>query len=223
MTTTLNIKSGIVIDHGSDWSDFRDWIDGTSGRLRHTWIDFGDSYMILALDGQITRVMQLSKSSPPSADQTDFESNYMNLSAVEQRTADGRLVVTQGPYAYTNENARFVGHLYTCTPGTTVHDELVTSTIRLQGGQYWASVPTAGDTVSFSIVDKDNILGNGPGVVLVDYVKNLPLAPWNHQVDVIAPTAGLVLGGLYFRVTYTNTGSNDVKFGVTYRWFEQPA
>jgi len=145
------------------------------------------------------------------------------ISGGNPRTTDGAQVVAQMPYAYTEENARFVGHLYTCPVGTSTHDELVTTTVRLQGGHYWAATPTIGDTVSLSVVDKDNILGNGAGVVLAEYVKTLPLAPWNHQAEIIAPTAGLVVAGLYLRMTYTNLGSNDVSFGVTYRWFEQPA
>lgn len=222
MTTTLNIKSGIVADHGSDWSDFKKWIDGTNGRLRHTWVESTENYMILALDGQLTRVVQLTKSTPPSSDQLEFESQYMNLATIETRTADGRLVVTQGPYAYTEENARFVGFRYICPSGTTSnHDELITSSIRLQGGHYWAATPSIGDTVSLSVVDKDNILGNGAGVVLAEYVKTLPLAPWNHQAEIIAPTAGLVVAGLYLRMTYTNVGASAVSFGVTYRWYQQ--
>lgn len=138
------------------------------------------------------------------------------------RTSDGVQIVAPLPYAFTQENARFVGYLYTCPPGTSQHEELITTPIRLQGGYYWVSTPSLGDMVSLSVVDKDNILGNGTDVVLAEYVKNHSVPPWNHQMEIIAPTAGLVVSGLYLRMTYTNNGSQDVNFGVTYRWFEQP-
>jgi hypothetical protein len=221
MATVLNIKSGIVADHGSDWLDFKNWINGTHGRLRHTWVDSSDHYMILALDGQLTRVVHLTKSSPPTSDQLDFESQYMNLAVIEPRTADGRLVITQGPYAHTEESARFVGFRYVCPANsTTNHDELISQKIRLQGGQYWASTPTSGDTVTLSVVDKDNVLGYGAGTILVEYVKNLPLAPWEHHLEVSSPNAGTVPAGVYLRIAYTNTGNSDVDFGVIYRWYQ---
>lgn len=142
------------------------------------------------------------------------------ISGGSPRTTDGTPIVAQSPYAYTNENARFVGYLYTCSPGTVSQDELITSPIRLQGGYYWVKSPNLGDKVSLSVVDKDNVLGNGPDTVLAEYVKDLPLAPWDHMHDVIAPTAGFIPAGIYLRLTYENTGTSDVVFGVTYRWFQ---
>ena len=76
-----------------------------------------------------------------------------------------------------------------------------------------------GDAATFSVVDVDNVLGQGAGYVVSEYVTNLPLAPWNHQQDILASTAGSIQAGLYLRVTYTNVGQAAVSVGVTYRWF----
>jgi hypothetical protein len=102
----------------------------------------------------------------------------------------------------------------------TTHDEEVTSAIRLQGGYYWVRGATVGDRVSFSVVDVNNVLGLGAGFVVAEYVKRLPVAPWDNQQEIIAPTAGNIPAGLFLRLTYENSGGASVNLGVTYRWFE---
>lgn len=139
------------------------------------------------------------------------------------RTSEGIPIVSQSPYAFTDESTRFVGALYTCAPGTTVHDLPTTEQVRLQGGIYWAQGATAGDTVSFAVVDADNVLGGGAGAVVSEYVRGLPVAPWNHHMELTSTAAGTIPAGLYLRITYVNTGASPVQLGVTYRWYEPPA
>lgn len=139
------------------------------------------------------------------------------------RTSEGIPIVSQSPYAFTAESTRFVGHLYSCSPGTTAHQEITTTQIRLQGGTYWARGATAGDTVSFAVVDVDNVLGGGAGAVVSEYVKGLPVAPWDHHMELTSTAAGMIPAGLYLRITYTNTGASPVQLGITYRWYEPPA
>ena len=139
------------------------------------------------------------------------------------RTADRVPVVAASAYAYAgDERTRFVGDLYTCPPGTSQHDLRLATAVRLQGGSYWTDGATVGDRVSLLVVDVDNVLGSGAGAVVSVYVDRLPVAPWQQQVDVGAPTAALVPAGLYLRVLYENTGMGDVAAGVTYRWLVQP-
>jgi hypothetical protein len=137
------------------------------------------------------------------------------------RAADGSQVVTTTPYAYSNERTKFSGHFYTCPPGTSQHSTATPGVIRLQGGTYWARGATAGDRVTFEVVDADNVLGGGAGAVVSQYVSELPVAPWDHHIEVSSPNAGTVPAGLYLRITYVNTGASDVQFGVTYRWYQQ--
>jgi hypothetical protein len=216
--------SGSVVDYGSNWSEYRKWLDGTVASLRLTWAENDFGYDLAGFDGPVFRVASIQKSDPKSSDQEDFEQNFKVLQLpFEQRSADGGLVVSPSPYAYSSERTRFVGHLYSCGPGTTNHDEETTKLIRLQGGYYWVRGATVGDRVSFSVVDVNNILGKGPGFVVAEYVKQLPVAPWDHQQEIIAPTAGAIPPGLFLRLSYENQGSSPVSLGVTYRWFESPA
>jgi len=120
--------------------------------------------------------------------------------------------------------ARFQGYGYTFPAGaTTSFDQVLSSTVRLQGGYYWVKNPALGDKVSLKVVDVDDILGGGAGVVVSDYVTDMPVAPWDHQQELESPTAGLIPAGLYLRITYTSTGADAVDLGVTYRWFVEGA
>lgn len=139
---------------------------------------------------------------------------------MNQRSNDGGLVVAQSPYAFSGEKTRFTGYLYSCSPGTNIFQEKLNQSIKLQGGYYWVQNPFLGDNVSLAVVDVDNILGYGPNVVLSEYVKQMPIAPWNHQQEIEASTAALIASGLYLQLKYENNGASTVNFGVTYRWFQ---
>ena len=40
---------GLVIDYTQDgWSEFKKWLNGTYGKLAHTWADEGAAYNIVA-------------------------------------------------------------------------------------------------------------------------------------------------------------------------------
>lgn len=135
------------------------------------------------------------------------------------RSEDGTPVVATVAYAYSEQATRFVGKLYTFAPGESSSDLLVDKPIRLQGGTYWVRGATAGDHVTLAVVDVDGIAAPA-GTVLVQYVKEMPVAPWDNQQEIVAATAGLVPAGMYLRVRYLNTGTAPVSFGVTYRWLE---
>lgn len=115
---------------------------------------------------------------------------------------------------------RFTGFLYAFAPGTTYQQERMDKQVSLQGGYYWVRGATVGDRVTLSVVDVDNVLGGGTDVVVSEYVRHMPVAPWDNQQEILSPTTAEILAGLYLRITYTNTGSGTVDLGVTYRWFE---
>lgn len=145
----------------------------------------------------------------------------MSIIAGGARAPDGTPLVTSSPYAHTEADARFVGHYYATTQqGVSVFEERLDRDVRLQGGTYWARGAVAGDRVSLSVVDVDNVLGAGAGTVLATYVSRAPLAPWDHVVEFTAPTAGLIPAGVYLRVDVEHASADALSLGVTYRWFE---
>jgi len=140
-----------------------------------------------------------------------------------QRTDKGLPLVATSPYSYSEtDRSRFHGELYAVPASSTVgFDLLVTEEIRLYGGHYWVQGSSVGDTMSFQVVDIDNILGFGPETVVHEYITDMPVPPWDHEKDLESPTAALIPGGLYLRVVYVNATSDPVTLGVTYKWFLQ--
>lgn len=133
---------------------------------------------------------------------------------------DGIPVVASSAWGYAGSDAaRFVGDLFSCSPGTTEHSRRVEAPIRLQGGGFWTRGGTVGDRVSLLVVDVDDILGGGAGAIVSEYVSRLPVPPWDFAQGIESPTAGTIPAGLWLVVRYENTGSSDVDLGVTWRWF----
>lgn len=140
-----------------------------------------------------------------------------------KKSDEGLPLYAPAPYAYAgNEKARFVGVQYTFAAGQTASFDLqLTANVRLQGGYYWVKDSALNDKVSLSVVDVDDILGGGAGAVISQYVKDMPVAPWDHQQELESPTAAAIPAGLYLRVTYDSFGATNPIVGVTYRWFEE--
>lgn len=124
--------------------------------------------------------------------------------------------------ASVEDSTRFKGASYTATASsTTTHDLQVPADIHLFGGHYWVKDAALGDTLTFQVVDVDNILGGGAGAVVTEYITDMPIPPWNHERDLDSPTHTYIPTGLYLRVTYVSTGGTNVSLGVTYKWFLQ--
>lgn len=140
-----------------------------------------------------------------------------------RKTDKGVTLVATAPYSYSDtDRSRFHGELYAVPAGAAVGFDLqVTEEIRLYGGHYWVQGASPGDTMSFEVVDVDDMLGAGAGVVVSRYISNMPVPPWDHERDLVSPTAALVPPGLYLRVTYNSSGASPVLLGVTYKWFLQ--
>lgn len=222
MSATLRINDGITADYGLDWSSFRGLIDGSQRKLPFVWTETTDNYTIIASDGMIHFHVQVTKTTPKSEVQSDFEQNFKNgnTKKLAKRADTGEQVIAHTPYAYSEESAQLVGHLCTCAANSTsTHDKLVTANVKLHGGYYWVKNPNDGDKLTLSVIDKDNVLGGGANAVVCQYVTELPVAPWDHQFELRTETAETVETGLYLRATYLNAGPNEVKLGLTYRWF----
>ena len=140
-----------------------------------------------------------------------------------QRSDEGVPLVATAPYSYSStDRSRFRGVLYSVPAGASVgFDLLLDQAVRLHGGDYWVRGPALGDSMSFQVVDVNDVLGGGAGAVVTEYVTDLPVAPWDHARELQSPTAAVIPAGLYLRVIYRSTGQEPVALGVTYRWFIQ--
>jgi hypothetical protein len=133
---------------------------------------------------------------------------------------EGIPVVASSAFGYAGTDAaRFVGDLFSCGPGSSRHSRRVEGPIRLQGGSFWTRGGSVGDRVSLSVVDLDDVLGGGAGVVVSEYVSRIPVPPGDYSQAIESPTAGTIPAGLYLVVDYENAGTSAVDLGITWRWF----
>jgi len=126
----------------------------------------------------------------------------------------GREIVLTEAFAYNGQyEVKITGYRNTALAGvTTSLDFAVGAEDRYISGTHLLLVNHAeGDTVSFRAVDKDNILGYGPNVVLKSFAVN-----WNVDStksdqgrDVFNFVARL-MAGLYIRIDYVSVGGADV-------------
>ena len=71
----IQSPQGVVVDYMVDgWDDFKKWLDGTYATLRFAYSDDGESYTLVAPDGQFSRVFSINKT-----DATEFEAQYVAL------------------------------------------------------------------------------------------------------------------------------------------------
>ena len=89
-------------------------------------------------------------------------------------------------------------------------DYLVSEERYITGVRLIACDAVIGDSVDFQIVDKDNILGYGAGVVLDTFGESWWIDPTTPtQPDVVVSYPAKILAGLYIRVKYTSIGTAD--------------
>jgi len=169
---TLKIQSGIEINFGSDWSEFKKWINGTNASLRYTWTDDSASYTILSVDGPVHRVVGINKDG--GTDQVDFETNFKatasitfaNVSAsgsplafLETPQSNGAARVAIAPLEgsetiYSTHN--FVDPTTWYSQSTRVTNEVLTDS---GNGLTWDSInPIWIDMVSGKVQDEDGII-----------------------------------------------------------------
>lgn len=107
---------------------------------------------------------------------------------------------------------RAKGLNFTATAGVdTSYDYKFTEARLIDGTQIILNNHVFGDSVSFKVVDVDNILGYGAGLVLDIFGENWYVASDKQDQGHIRVTySAEVLAGLYLRVIYHSTGSTDV-------------
>ena len=85
----------------------------------------------------------------------------------------------------------------------------------LFGGTLITQNHNFGDYVVFQVVDKDNILGYGAGIVIKEYVRRAYILN-DGQYSSVDSIGGELPMGLYLRCKYTSTGVDDVNAVINY-------
>jgi hypothetical protein len=129
--------------------------------------------------------------------------------------ADGTMYVrvtekTVGKYM------QLLGFEFNCPAGqTTNYDVKWTVDIELTGARAFVSAGDTGSKANLTVVDKDNILGYGAGLVITQFGKDVPSNVLAHGCEASTTTAATIGAGLYVRIQYVNNGVEDrVMYGV---------
>lgn len=204
-----------------------------SGNVTLTFKDVLDTASKTALDGDAGAAANAT----PTAGSTIYEHEGDPLQQ-ENLDADGNLVVAP-TFLHSTNAARLHGYRLSIAAGQqAIQDVEVTTQLLVQGGQFWITGAGPDDTAYFSVVDKDGVIpypanpsislmqayGLTPGADVLEitrYISDLPIPEVAYYQDkIVLPTVASVLPGLYLRVSYDNTGTNAVKMGLTYHWYE---
>lgn len=108
------------------------------------------------------------------------------------------------------------GFAFTATAGAnTVGDFLVTENRLLDGTQILLKNHVFGDSVTFQVIDVDNILGLGANTVLDQFADSWYVCEDRQdQGRVRMPYSAELYAGLYIRVIYHSVGTTDVNVKI---------
>ncbi len=122
-------------------------------------------------------------------------------------------------YSAKDLNASHKGTKFTAIAGqATSHDLAITDDVLIDGGVLVVLNGVIGDKITFQVVDIDNIKGYGANTVLGQYKTDWYINPQESvQLDFTSRYPAKVFAGLYLRVVYTSTGSNNLDVIVNYK------
>ena len=179
------------------------------------WIDEKETYHIWTSIGPWHLITLISKDG--SDDCVDFETNYKDL-PTNNRPPALRTQQTLGEDQFT---IKFQGVPVVNAPAnqTTEYDYLFDDDYAIQGGMFCASGGQVEDEFTLQIVDKDNVLGYGAGLVLSTYVSDARVVPNVPLVVEDVSVGFLPVPGLYARIIYKNNGANAAKVLLNLKLF----
>lgn len=83
------------------------------------------------------------------------------------------------------------------------------------GGQAILKNHVFGDIITFQVVDVDNLFGYGAGTVLGEYIPSWGVADDTQtQAPIMVTYPTEIFTGLYLRIKYNSTGTNNVSVQI---------
>lgn len=194
------------------WSDFKQTLDNQA--LNFQYFDFNNTYHIYTSNGPVTVLCKIYKDS--GTDQTDFEDNYK---ANGNKPLKARVEAEPANISLTHYIASDV---VTVNAGDeeTIDIEIAQQDSETQQILYGGALHTQnadfGDYVKFQIVDVNNVLGYGAGLVLKQYITKAYLN--NNGTFEDYDEAGAYLPvGLFLRCIYKSVAaSGTTKVKINY-------
>lgn len=96
-------------------------------------------------------------------------------------------------------------------------DYKITDDMLITGAQVLTDISTFGDSLSFQVIDIDNIFGYGANLVINQFVSNWQMkSDSQEQINLQVNYPSKIPAGLYLRSIYVSTGVSDVKISINY-------
>jgi hypothetical protein len=141
-----------------------------------------------------------------SFDPSLLNNNKLRVELEQPRDSAGRPIFTGAPFSDSG-GFRFRGASFkgTISPNSTENiDYKITQERWINGGMAIIDNIGPDDQVTFQVVDKDNILGYGAGVVLDEFISGYYI-PQNGNLEIQLAYPARIIAGLYLRLRYTST------------------
>jgi len=148
-------------------------------------------------------------------------SNCLQFLDDSVKDSDGATIVRTRAFVNT-DGFRFRGASFTGTAtagqSTSIDFKLIDDRY-CNGGRLLVSQTGQEDQITFQVVDKDNILGYGAGVVLDQFIDGYYI-PASDTLEVKLDYPAKIIAGLYMRLIYKNTSLTDtiVKCNLFLHW-----
>jgi hypothetical protein len=148
-----------------------------------------------------------------TADITDMATAINFLKNIAAIDPDGLPLVTLSAFSNAN-NFRFRGASFAgvgTAETVTDIDFLLAECRWINGGCLILKNHVFGDSITFQIVDKDNIFGYGANTVLDEFIKDFYLDDEKHaQAPIMLDYPARLPVGVYMRLKYTSIGATNV-------------
>lgn len=96
-------------------------------------------------------------------------------------------------------------------------DYKITDDMLITGAQVLTDISTFGDSLSFQVIDIDNIFGYGANLIINQFVSNWQMkSDSQEQINLQVNYPSKIPAGLYLRSIYVSTGPSDVKISINY-------
>ena len=173
-----------------------------------------DNITSLANDVQIVFKASLSSSEEEELDNI-VDSHNPEPDEIEPNLVDlpvGKILATESVPFANPSGLRFRGASFSGTvsgESTADIDYEITQERWINGGRLLISAIGPEDKITFQVVDKNNVLGLGAGVVLDEFIKDY-FVPDTGNLEVRLDYPARIIAGLFLRLKYTNSNSSSI-------------
>jgi len=207
------------------WDELKALITAKSLKLQYELVKNKDYHIWVSENGTTYEMWMLKESpTPDPSDQKDFEDNYKDdcNAPIEMKTMD------DVPYVrVTDRTVGLVMHIhgseFTAAADTVTKDQMkFTQDIEIVGATMSCAGSHNGDVINMKVIDIDNVLGYGAGVVLAQFAIDVPGELMEGKlVEAISTSSSTIPAGVYCSMEYTNThASEEVDVHYIYKYYK---